>query len=81
MKNDWANLHIVKENRFPTACRLKSAGGRRIVLAATCRAAQPRENREARRQVNPPCSLGGKGREETLLFMSLLLRRLPKGAS
>src|ERR1700723_1467510 len=37
-----------------TDSRLKSAGGRRMVLAATCQAAQPRETVAAKRQATPP---------------------------
>src|SRR5580704_11646865 len=79
----WANYHISvtiltsAQNLIRTKLRLKSAGRRRMVLAATCRAARPRKTGAARRQVVPPCSLCGRPRGKRCYF-ELVLRQMPK---
>src|ERR1700733_10180502 len=72
----WANYHISvtiltsAQNLIRTKLRLKSAGRRRMVLAATCRAARPRKTGEARRQVCPPRVPCAEGREEYAVTLS-----------
>src|SRR5882672_216220 len=73
-------LHAVKEIHVSATSRLKSGGNRRIVLAATCRAAQPRETEAVRRQVVPPCSWGGKPARNMLLIL-ILPQASAEGAS